>query len=290
MKRLTAMLPVLILLLSLAACKGAGNVSILEVTNSVNVDRGEEEIAARKGMRLQHLDTVRTDSASSAWLSLGDAKAVELSELTALQVDQQARGFVLTLAYGEIKNQIDQPLADDEDFTVHTGSLVLAVRGTVFTVNYTENIVNVGVESGTVAVLDTQGNEIEVLGAGESSEYDATTGVRLSPSGTYPAFPDVTQAHYVIYKEGFRSDRIEVAFFDVEDPNREHHVVWSRSIRLGDNSQYLHDAKYYLEDDSWTLFEEGFVQISSYGADIMASSLDVYDGDGNLLLRGSPRP
>jgi hypothetical protein len=114
---------------------------------------------------------VRTGSASSAWLSLGDAKAVEISELSALQVDQQARGFVLTLAYGEIKNQIDQPLADDEDFVVHTGDLVLAVRGTVFTVSYTSSLVNVEVESGTVAVLDIQGNELAVLGAGESGEY-----------------------------------------------------------------------------------------------------------------------
>ncbi|MDR0220653.1 MAG: FecR family protein [Lachnospiraceae bacterium] len=161
------------LALSLTACKGTGSVSVLEVTNSVNVDRGEEEIAARKGMRLQNLDTVRTDSASSAWLSLDDTKAVELSELTALQIDQQARGFVLTLASGEIKSQIDQPLATDEDFAVQAGNLVLAVRGTVFTVSYAENLVNVGVESGTVAVLDIQGNELAVLGAGESGEYEA---------------------------------------------------------------------------------------------------------------------
>jgi hypothetical protein len=51
-KKLTALILFLFTVLSLAACKGAGNVSVLEVTNSVNVDRGEEEIAARKGMRL----------------------------------------------------------------------------------------------------------------------------------------------------------------------------------------------------------------------------------------------
>ncbi|MDR0220652.1 MAG: DUF5050 domain-containing protein [Lachnospiraceae bacterium] len=170
------LLAIVALALSLAACKGTGSVSVLEVTNSVNVDRGEEEIAARKGMRLQNLDTVRTGSASSAWLSLGEAKAVELSELTALRVDRQERGFVLTLAYGEIKNQIDQPLATDEDFAVQAGNHVLAVRGTVFTVNYTDSLVNVGVESGTVAVLDIQGNELAVLEAGESGEYVAEGG------------------------------------------------------------------------------------------------------------------
>jgi hypothetical protein len=79
----------------------------------------------------------------------------------------------LTLVKGEIRAEINKPLTDNEDFTVKAGNLALAVRGTVFTANYTNSRVKVHVESGVVAVLDAQGNEIAELGAGESGEYEA---------------------------------------------------------------------------------------------------------------------
>jgi hypothetical protein len=143
----------------------------LQTSGTVAVERPPDVLAARQGMRLLDLDTVQTGSGSSAWLSLDDAKAVELSEQTALRIDRQARGFVLTLAYGEIKTRIDRPLYADEDFVVEVGGFALSVRGTVFMVNYTDQILKVEVESGEVAVLDEQGNVLAVLGAGESGEY-----------------------------------------------------------------------------------------------------------------------
>jgi hypothetical protein len=146
-------------------------VTVLEVSGTVEVERPPDTLTARKGMRLQNRDTVQTGEGSSSWLALDSDKAVELAELTAVNIAKQERGFVLTLAHGEIKTRIDQPLANDEDFAVHAGELVLAVRGTDFMVNYTDNTVKVAVESGAVAVLDRQGNEITVLGAGESHEF-----------------------------------------------------------------------------------------------------------------------
>ncbi|MDR0220668.1 MAG: FecR domain-containing protein [Lachnospiraceae bacterium] len=148
-------------------------VSVLETTGTVDVERPPETIAAREGMRLQERDTVRTASSSSAWLSLDAAKAVGLSELTVLRIDRSNKGFSLTLVEGEIRAQIDKPLADNEDFTVKAGNLALAVRGTVFTANYAGGVVSVHVESGVVAVLDEQGNELAELGPGESGEYEA---------------------------------------------------------------------------------------------------------------------
>jgi hypothetical protein len=147
------------------------SVKVLQVNGTVEVERPSIVIPARANMRLWNLDTVRTGSGSSSWLSLDDSKAVELSEWTSVRIDKQGQGFVLTLQYGEIKNQIDQPLHADEEYIVKAGSLALSVRGTVFTVNYTRNHLNVAVASGEVAVLNEQGEEIAVLQAGESGEY-----------------------------------------------------------------------------------------------------------------------
>jgi hypothetical protein len=126
---------------------------------------------------------------------------VELSELTALRVDKQGQGFVLTLIYGEIKTQIDQPLYAGEEFMVKVGDLALSVRGTVFTVNYSDKVVKVAVESGEVAVLDERGKEIEVLGAGESGEYEAEAGgsrVEATPAQTPTPAPTPTPDIYVV--------------------------------------------------------------------------------------------
>jgi hypothetical protein len=150
----------------------AQSVTILSVAGTANVERSGDVLAAREGMRLQSLDLLRTEKNSSSWLTLDDYKAVEISELTALRLGREARGFVLTLVYGEIKTRIDQPLYADEDFSIKAGGLALSVRGTVFTANYTDKILKVYVESGVVAVLDKYGNEIAVLRAGESGEYE----------------------------------------------------------------------------------------------------------------------
>jgi uncharacterized protein YfaP (DUF2135 family) len=143
-------------------------VSIKEVNGTVRLERETETLAARANMRLKNLDTVRTENNSSSWLLLDDVKAVELSELTALRGDQASRGFTLTLVEGEIRAEIERPLASDEDFTVVAGNLALAVHGTVFTASLFDDVVGVQVESGEVTVEDLQGNVLYTLGAGEN--------------------------------------------------------------------------------------------------------------------------
>jgi hypothetical protein len=198
MKKATALLLVLIMAIPLVACgnKDGGetpapatpapalteevnevvaeevnDLSVIEVTGTANIERGEEELSTREGMRLQNLDTMRTMEESAAWLLLEKERAVELGELTALHIDKQDKGFVLTLSEGEVTARIDRPLAADEEFTVKAGNLALAVRGTVFTAWFYGDTVTVSVERGEVAVLDWQGNEIAVLGAGEWGNF-----------------------------------------------------------------------------------------------------------------------
>jgi hypothetical protein len=152
------------------------SVSILELTGTANIERGAEELGARAGMRLQNLDTMRTMAESAAWLLLEEDRVVELGENSALHIDRQSKGFVLTLMAGEVTARIDRPLYDGEEFTVKAGNLALAVRGTIFTVRINGAIVTVSVERGEVAVIDSDGIEIATVKAGESQSFDTSAG------------------------------------------------------------------------------------------------------------------
>ena len=176
-KYISALLAILLLL---TGC-GPGNiqgdkyasVTILSTAGTVTVDRSGNTITARDGMRLVNLDALLTAAVSSSWLTLDEFKAVELGELTGLQVDKQGNGFVLTLTKGEITAQIDKPLNDSESFTVHAGNLTLGVRGTVFTVRLEDDIVTISVKSGIVFVTNAAGDEIAELTIGEARSFYA---------------------------------------------------------------------------------------------------------------------
>jgi hypothetical protein len=168
-------------------------ISVLTVEGKVDIARASDTLSARAGMRLQNRDTVQTGCGSAAWLSLDAAKAVELAELTELRIGQGSRGFNLTLIEGEIRTEIKQALAEDEDFTVQVGDLALAVRGTLFTVRYDGGIIWVAVERGQVAVLDKNGNELALLGAGESGEYEAGEGETPTPEDGQGQGPDESE-------------------------------------------------------------------------------------------------
>jgi len=143
---------------------------------TVNIERNNRDYEAREGMRLNNLDTVRTEVASSVVLKLDEYKTAHLSELTVLNIDGQSDGYVLTLIAGEITTQVDKMLEDDENFAVRTGNIALGIRGTIFTVKLDEEIATISVESGLVAVMNTITNEeIEVLSEGKTKQYNIET-------------------------------------------------------------------------------------------------------------------
>jgi hypothetical protein len=161
-------------------------VSVIELTGTVNIERMSSDapsldedpsiINARAGMRLMNRDTLRTFAESAAWLLLEEERAVELGELTALHIDRQDKGFVLTLSEGAVTAQIDSPLGESEELAVMAGDLVLAVRGTIFTVRIAGAVVTVSVERGEVAVIDSNGTEIATVKAGEVTSFDTGNG------------------------------------------------------------------------------------------------------------------
>ena len=108
--------------------------------------------------------------------------------------------------------------------------------------------------------------------------------------GPYPVFPSIDRSHYVIYREGFRGNRIEVSFFDIIDMEDIHHVYWIRTLEINYNTLYTNDIKYYLDGETWVYFESDYSRISDYATDVLASSLNVLDRFGNILLYGGNNP
>jgi len=171
------------------------------MSGTVNIERNDRDHEAREGMRLNNLDTVRTEIASKANLKLDDYKTAHLGEFTILHIDGQSAGYVLTLIAGEITTQVNKTLEDDENFAVRAGNIALGIRGTVFTVKLYEDIATISVESGLIAVMNTITNEeIEVLGEGETKQYNIETAKPVG--GIQGSF---TSSHF-IYTDGSMFD------------------------------------------------------------------------------------
>lgn len=91
----------------------------------------------------------------------------------------------------------------------------------------------------------------------------------------YPSLPETDRKHYVIYKEGYRDFRVELAVFDT-DADR---IEWKNDNDNGNplypNGKYENEIKYYLDGDKWVEFERGYERISNNAVNVMESSLDV---------------
>lgn len=105
---------------------------------------------------------------------------------------------------------------------------------------------------------------------------------------SYPAVPRHTQKHYIIYTEGYRNNRLELALFDVKNDVYTH-VVWKKSLELDDNSLYTNGSKFHLSEDKteWIPFENGYPRISDFAENVLQSDLDIYK-DGDLYIAGRP--
>lgn len=75
-----------------------------------------------------------------------------------------------------------------------------------------------------------------------------------------PPIPATDREHYVIYKEGYRDNRTELAVFDTEDE----YLTWNGSVI--DAKTYTNDIKYYRDGDEWVEFERGYERVSKPSA------------------------
>lgn len=107
----------------------------------------------------------------------------------------------------------------------------------------------------------------------------------LTQKEDLPAFPNMSQQYYVVYREGWRSNRVEVTFFDVKDDDGAQHLIWDgNNIILNSAVKYTNDSKWYLSKNEWVHFEDNHYQPSNHATAVVQSNLDVYDKNGILFL------
>ena len=108
---------------------------------------------------------------------------------------------------------------------------------------------------------------------------------------TYPAYPDETRPYWIIFKEGYRSGRVELSVFDITNPTDDLHIVWDRNLKLNDHSKFNQCNQYYIGDNNkWVKFVTGYGVMSDYATEIIASNLDVYNRSGELICAKTDWP
>ena len=108
--------------------------------------------------------------------------------------------------------------------------------------------------------------------------YDTLTGeLHTVATSTHflPEIPDTGRKYYVIYCEGYRDNRIELAAFDADSA-----LTMNGQILGADG--YRNDIKYYLDGDKWVEFERGYERVSNNAAKLMGVSPELISNDFDL--------
>lgn len=101
--------------------------------------------------------------------------------------------------------------------------------------------------------------------------YDTLTGeLHTVATSTHflPEIPDTGRKYYVIYSEGYRDNRIELATFDADST-----LTMNGQILGADG--YRNDIKYYLDGDKWVEFEQGYERVSNNATEVIDGNIDV---------------
>lgn len=93
------------------------------------------------------------------------------------------------------------------------------------------------------------------------------------------------QQYWVIFTEGYRNDRLEASTIDSTLPSEQLYIVWDTALVLNDTSGSGRCDQYYLdENDAWIKIGD-YYRLTDKATNVLASSLDIYDKNGNLLLK-----
>ncbi len=77
----------------------------------------------------------------------------------------------------------------------------------------------------------------------------------------------------MIYREGYRNDRIELAVFDTDTADA---LVYDGKV-LGhiNPGGYMNDIKYYLDGDKWIEFERDYERVSNNATEVLECDLEI---------------
>lgn len=112
-------------------------------------------------------------------------------------------------------------------------------------------------------------------GRDESTLNDASSSTnRLK----YPT----SQKYWVIFKEGFRNDRIELSTFDTKLQEGSFHIIWDGNLLLSNDGGMSRCEQFSIVNNQWNKDREYGI-LTDWATEIIASNVDIYDGEGNLI-------
>lgn len=133
----------------------------------------------------------------------------------------------------------------------------------------------------TSATVETETTRIPTT----TKKIETTTNVPDYTTLGYPTYP-TTQKYWIIFREGYRGNRIEMSTFDSTLPESSIHLIWNTNIMLSDTTGASAVEQYCLEDGKWVKI--GTYRIpTDYATKIIASNMNVYDQNGHLLFSKS---
>ena len=147
------------------------NVKVLETEGEAYVTRKDTQISVYEQMIIQGGDSMVTGKDGRVDLQLDDDKYLVVEEDSQVEFELEGNkekgAICIHLNQGAVYNQIDNPLAQDDSYEIHTPDGVMAVRGTKFRVsvrtssNGKKRETRISVFDGTVHVqLDGNSDEV----------------------------------------------------------------------------------------------------------------------------------
>ena len=140
-------------------------------------DESGTELSYRENMRLYSGNTVATEAASRAGISLDETKIVTLGEQSFASLHQNGKKLRVKLENGAMYFSVSKPLASDEQFDIETSTMVLGIRGTS---GYVEAL-----SPTSSLVILTSGHAVITAVSGEEQEINPgqCVVIRLTSSG-----------------------------------------------------------------------------------------------------------
>lgn len=159
------------------------NVKVLETEGEAYVERNEIQMPVYEQQMIQGGDYMTTGTDGRVDLRLDDDKYMVVEEDSQvefeLEGDQEKGAIRIYLTESAVYNEIENPLAQDDSYEIHTPDGVMAVRGTKFRVSVRKNSDGtfretfITVFDGTVYVRVNNGEKEEAfVQAGEEAIID----------------------------------------------------------------------------------------------------------------------
>jgi hypothetical protein len=130
----------------------------------VSFDEGKTWLPAEEGMQLSEGALIRTGDGAYCDLVLPGRGIFRVSFNTVLSIKSLTEKVqTLTVSRGQLFVNITERLRDDEDFRVETETAVLAVRGTVFNIDFDGETTRASVKNGSVRVVENVLSDLDLL-------------------------------------------------------------------------------------------------------------------------------